>query len=214
MVCLEDCSPDILSLREHIARVADRLCVKCSPLFDVDEAFRLFGNCRVEVVSMGGECKEVNIYTAAAEAEVAAVAIGIGEVCRPMAQRPECNAPQHVALEEYRFLVVPDVAVAHARMVGCMASQGIDVWSTRGVGLAKQVPQGIVGRVFEIAQIHPFDIKRLRGLVRGHRVEIMRRDFPLSNQDICRKLGCHEGGTERWCMTSLGGQKVAIELKN
>ena len=44
---LEDCSPNV---------------TKASPLFDIDEAFRLFGEkCSVEIISVRGECKEVLI---------------------------------------------------------------------------------------------------------------------------------------------------------
>ena len=67
-VRLEDCSPDVLALRGRLNEVADRLCVKCSPLFDVDEAFRLLPGCRVEAVSAGDECKELNICIDGSEA--------------------------------------------------------------------------------------------------------------------------------------------------
>ena len=61
-VRLEACSPDIVALKPMIDRITRRLCVKNSPLFDVDEALRLFPRSRVEVVSLGDECKEVVIY--------------------------------------------------------------------------------------------------------------------------------------------------------
>ena len=62
LVRLEDCSPDIIALKPHLDRISGRLCVKNSPLFDVDEALRLFPDSRVEVLSLGGECKEVLVY--------------------------------------------------------------------------------------------------------------------------------------------------------
>ena len=62
LVRLEDCSPDVVALRPLIERVAPRLCLKNSPLFDVDEALNRFPESHVEVLSLGGECKEVLIY--------------------------------------------------------------------------------------------------------------------------------------------------------
>lgn len=58
---LKDCSPDILSLLDDIRRHTSTLVVKLSPLFDVDEVFRVFSayGVTVEVVSYDGECKEV-----------------------------------------------------------------------------------------------------------------------------------------------------------
>jgi hypothetical protein len=60
MVRLEDSSPDIVALLPALRRVTRRLVVKLSPLFDVDEVFRVFGpGALAEVVSLGGECKEI-----------------------------------------------------------------------------------------------------------------------------------------------------------
>ena len=53
-VRMEDCSPDVTALRPELRRLSDRLAVKCSPLFDVDEAFRIFGRCGAEAVSLRG----------------------------------------------------------------------------------------------------------------------------------------------------------------
>ena len=39
MVCLEDCSPDMLALMPHLRRLGERVAIKLSPLFDCDEAF-------------------------------------------------------------------------------------------------------------------------------------------------------------------------------
>lgn len=80
-VRLEDCSPDAVALMPAMKRAAERIVVKASPLFDVDEAFRLFGpHCRVEVVSIANECKEVLTEVAddIAVPTICANAIGTG----------------------------------------------------------------------------------------------------------------------------------------
>ncbi len=64
LVLLEDCSPNILALAPLIKELTNKMVIKASPLFDVDEAFRLFDNQEdicVEAVSYKGECKEVVI---------------------------------------------------------------------------------------------------------------------------------------------------------
>ena len=78
VVRLEDCSPNMLELWPAIERISKRVAIKNSPLFDVDEAFRLFGDCSVEVISLGGECKEVMIYVDGAEPRLVAEAVGAG----------------------------------------------------------------------------------------------------------------------------------------
>ena len=78
MVRMEDCSPDVVALLPRLREIAPRLCVKNSPLYDIDEAPRIFGLCRVEVLSVGDECKEVVIYADGTEPEIIATAVGCG----------------------------------------------------------------------------------------------------------------------------------------
>ncbi|WP_307756662.1 RsmD family RNA methyltransferase, partial [uncultured Alistipes sp.] len=78
LVRLEDCSPDIVELMPLIRKVSERLCIKNSPLFDVGEALRIFPDSRVEVLSLGDECKEVLIYADGTGPSVTATALGRG----------------------------------------------------------------------------------------------------------------------------------------
>lgn len=81
----EECSPDIVSLLPAIREKTRRVVVKASPLFDIDEAFRLFGDrITVDIVSRQGECKEVLIDVPSAPdapaGSVRAVAAGCGSL--------------------------------------------------------------------------------------------------------------------------------------
>ncbi len=79
-VLLERCSPDIAAILPQLQRLAPHLTVKNSPLFDVKEARRIFGErSRVEAVSLGGECKEVIAeLRPECEGSIAATALGLG----------------------------------------------------------------------------------------------------------------------------------------
>ena len=82
LVRLEDCSPNIIALLPQIWRITEHLAIKNSPLFDVDEAFRLFPEAQVEVISLAGECKEVMIYTPCSSPKLSA-----GVVTKPCVTR-------------------------------------------------------------------------------------------------------------------------------
>ena len=66
-------------------RVGARLCLKNSPLFDVDEALRLFPTARIEAVSVHGECKELLVYDDGTGPLLRAPALGEGSVTLPPA---------------------------------------------------------------------------------------------------------------------------------
>lgn len=213
LVRLEDCSPDLLTLKPLIDRTSERLCIKNSPLFDVDEAFRLFPQSRVEVVSLGDECKEVTLYVDGGEPRIAASVLGIGGIELPFAEADNTPCTQEFDPTAYLWLVVPDVALRKARLA-CHHLRGkADIWSNDGYGFAAAPPEGILGKVFAIDRIEPYDPKRLRRALGGGKAEILKRDFPATAAEIAQRLGIREGGTQRLAFTTIRGRFWVIRLK-
>ena len=212
LVRLEDCSPDVVALMPTLQRVAERICIKCSPLFDVDEAFRLFGDCSVETVSLSGEAKEVNIYIDGSAPRLTAVAIGIGEFSASVEERNAAKwSAQPNDHSQYRYITLPDVALQHARMVAVAFEGKCDVWSNNGVALSIEKPTNVLGRTFEVEAIYNID-NAFKRLMKGRKAEIYRRDFPMANAEICKRYRCSEGGSEKWCFTRIGENFIAIKF--
>ena len=212
LVRLEDCSPDVVELMPTLQRVADRICIKCSPLFDVDEAFRLFGDCSVETVSLSGEAKEVNIYIDGSTPRLLAVAIGMSEFSCGVEERNSAKwSAQPNDLSQYRYITLPDVALQHARMVATAFEGKCDIWSNNGVALSVEKPTNVLGRTFEVEAIYEID-SAFKRLMKGRKAEIYRRDFPMANAEICKHYRCSEGGSERWCFTRIGEKFLAIKM--
>ena len=61
---IEDCTPDVLSLKEELFKITRHLLLKLSPMADITMVCdRLGDTCReVHVVATGGECKELLIW--------------------------------------------------------------------------------------------------------------------------------------------------------
>lgn len=61
---IEECTPDVLTLKDDIFRTARHLLIKLSPMADITMACKRLGStCReVHVVAYGGECKELLIW--------------------------------------------------------------------------------------------------------------------------------------------------------
>ena len=210
-VRLEACSPDIVALKPAIDRIAPRLCLKNSPLFDVDEALRLFPGSRVEVVSSGDECKEVVVYADGSGPLVTATALGTGS----FSARPGAAAPEAPAFDpaRYHWLVVPDVALQKARLTRLHLAGKADCWSDLGFGFAEEEPHGIIGRVLPVERIEPYDPKRLKRELKGRGLELLKRDFPLPAEELMRRLGTRPGADLRMAFTKIGNDFWAIRLK-
>lgn len=209
---IEECSPDVLALRPRIRAAAARLCLKNSPLFDVDEALRLFSDARVEVVSLGDECKEVIVCDDGSGPLVTATALGRGSfAARPDAEPPA--APARFDAERYRWLIVPDVALQKARLTRLHLAGKADMWSENGFAFAAEEPHGVIGRVLAIERIEPYDPRRLKRELKGRGAEVLKRDFPLPAEELMRRLGLHAGGDLRLAFTKSGGDFWTIRLK-
>ena len=218
VVRLEDCSPNMVELMPLIGRLTERVAIKNSPLFDVDEAFRLFGKCGVEVISLGDECKEVMIYADGREPMLAAEAIARGRVEVTLADLERYEAEREGVAKEfdaeaYGYLVVPDVALLKARIVEYALRGKADVWSNNSFGFARELPEGVVGRVMKIKHIYPYDIKQLKRRFKGEGVDILLRDFPVGVDEVRRKAGMKSGSKHRIALTRIEGKAYVIELE-
>ena len=213
VVRLEDCSPDMVALYPALGRITERVAIKNSPLFDIEEAFRLFGDCTVEVLSLAGECKEVNIYIDGCGARIVAEAVGRERVEYAREEVVDSPCEGEFEAEEYRYLIVPDVALQKARLVLHSLRGKADVWSNNSFGFAREKVEGILGRVEEIEKIEKFDPKALKRELRGVGVDILVREFPMSVDQVRQRTGMRSGAERRIALTRIKGQAYTIFLK-
>ena len=213
VVRLEDCSPNVVELWPALKRISSRVAIKNSPLFDVEEAFRLFGHCGVEVLSLAGECKEVMIYADGREPALAAEAVGKGRVEFKRSEIVNWPMPEEFAAAEYSHLIIPDVALQKARLVRHALHDVADVWSENSFGFARTEPRDVLGRVEEIARIEPFDMKVLKRELKGVGTDITMRDFPHPLDEVRRRTGMRSGNEVRLALTKVEGRCYTIYLK-
>lgn len=212
-VTLSDSSPDVEAILPVLRRKAAVTVVKLSPLFDVDEAFRIFGkDTRVEAVSLGGECKEVLVETGGGITgqTVAATALDSFSV--------EYDYPVLYAADrtegrqspgDYSFLIASDAALVKARVVdrfyrGTNAFAG----GNNSFVFADLVPDIPGGRVYRIISAMPYSPKKIRAQLMQAGVgslNILRRDFPYSTADVAKALGIREGGSGFAAVTRFAG---------
>ena len=233
-VRLEECSPDVAGLMEGLLRAAPRVVVKCSPLFDVDEAFRLFsplGGVRVEAVSWEGECREVvvEVSRGGRERRLGAWVVGRGGVEYSAADEfVAAGVPDDFAarLEGgcYDRAVLADAALRKARIgrryVGdryegaCASSEGGFVFVPAGAVARSEEP--LLGRIFEIRRAERYNPRRVRRALREWGITcatLMRHDFPLSAAEVLKALGLCEGAGPLLAVTAAGGERWLLELE-
>ncbi len=220
VIRLEECTPNIIELLPRLRELADVLVVKNSPLFDIDEAFRLFSPAKVEVISLGGECKEVVVTTPYSEDIVECRAIGADGVVRltiPAIEVDNTPSMEEFASERYKYLITPDVALLKSR-VACSAMRPIaSIWSNTGYAFTESEPaDGVMGRVEMVDSIEEYNPRRLKKWLKEEgltSIEILKRDFARPIERVAKELGVKIGGKRRIAFTTIGGKHYSIILK-
>lgn len=215
MVRMEDCSPNVLAMMPCLEHIAKRVAIKLSPLFDVDEALRLFPCSEVEIVSMSGECKELNIYSRAANPAVRVAAVGLGEWtfgCEAL-NLPPCCEPFEPS--RWRYMIVPDVAVQKSRVAVAAFGGYASMWSNNGFAFAEALPtEGVIpGRVYAIDGVTIYRPKELKRELKGVGVEILKRDTRLSVEEVRRAVGARAGSERTLAITTIAGDNWVIYVK-
>lgn len=214
MVCMEDCSPNMLELMPRLMQIAERVAIKLSPMFDCAEAFRLCSPAEVEVVSTGGECKELNIYTGAKEDILRVAIVGEGEweySASAMTINTDCEP---FTMDGWRYLIVPDVALQKARRAITALKPYASIWSNNGYAFARELPrEQLPARIFEIEEIMRYSPKELKRRWKGLGVEFMKRDTQLSVESVRRATATRAGSDRLVAITTIYGENYIIELK-
>ena len=167
----------------------------------------------MEVISLGGECKEVNIYIDGRRPTLAAEAVGRLRVEFLRDEVSDEPFEGEFAAEEYKWLIIPDVALQKARLAQHALLGQADIWSNNSFGFARTEPHDVLGRVERIARIEPFDIKRLKKELKGQGLDIILRDFPIGVDELRRRTSTRTGTTHRLALTKIHGKSYTIFLE-
>ncbi len=213
MVCMEDCSPNVLGMMPRLRTIAERVAIKLSPMFDCAEAFRLLDPAEVEVVSLGGECKELNIYTNAAKSLLRIAVIGSGEWEFEPSDMLATSEPCEVS-DQWRYLLIPDVALQKARVAIAALRKWGDIWSNNGFAFASELPcEALPVRAYKIVSIEPYRPKELKRKYKGMGVDIIKRDTPLSVEAVRKAIGARAGSEATLALTTIGKESVVLSLE-
>ena len=213
MVCLEDCSPDMLKLMPLLRGRARRVAMKLSPLFDCDEAFRLCSPAEVEVVSVGGECKEVNIYTSAERDLLRVAVVGGGEWVFSPEDMTLSGSAERFEDRAWRYMLIPDVGLQKGRVAIAALRDYASIWSNNGYAFAREIPAvELPVRIYPIRAIEQYNPRELKRRFKGVGVELLKRDCRLSTDAVRKAAGMKPGSEAMVAITTIESKSWVVEL--
>ena len=215
MFLIEDCTPDVLTLKDEIFTYSRHILIKLSPMADISMVCdRLGAHCReVHVVAAGGECKELLIWMDrewAGEYTIIAVELH-GDSVNAFSFKPSEERSGTTRLsskEDIEKLMASDEDTYYLFEPGkaLMKAGAFNLISNRS-GLAKLgksthyylidaetaenfEPIKGMGKLFRICRCLPLDKRSLKNAAEAFpKAEVTARNIPMDTDTLRKKLG-------------------------
>lgn len=200
---IEDCTPDVMSLKEELLEVSRYLVVKLSPMADISLAVEALGHVsEIHCVGAGGECKELLIVMdrEASGEPVIVVADSEGEVMRflPSEER-EAEVRLIDGIPDHGFLFEPSKAAAKAGCFKLLCSR----YGLRKAGRNTHLyivpsvespfcPADLsrLGKLFEINEVVPLNNRSIKALGSAYPdADLSARNLPMDTAALAKKMG-------------------------
>ena len=210
---IEECTPDILTLKDEIFSISRHILLKLSPMADITMVCRRLGNvCReVHVVAAGGECKELLIWMDREwndEYEIIAAELHNDRSYHEFRFMPseETEAKGQILISgnalqaDGSYLFEPGKALMKS---GCfnlitkkygIAKLGISTHYYIVGDKEKAEELKGLGKIFRIISISSLDKRSIKAAGRDYpRAEVSARNIPMDTEALKKKLGVTSG---------------------
>ena len=210
---IEECTPDVLSLKADLHDICRHILIKLSPMADISMVCNRLGEtCReVHVVASEGECKELLIWMDRewkGEYRITAVELRGNGMASPIAFLPSEEKSQtrlwaHKGLLDStadRFLFIPGKSLTKSGAFN-LISERFGIYKM-GASTHAYITEDIsktgmlmeFGKVYRINQILPLDKKSIRSTGKEYpRAEVTARNIPMDSDTLRKKLGVTSG---------------------
>ena len=212
---IEDCEPNVVALLPTLLQRAERIIIKLSPMLDITAALRsLQIPMDVDIVAVNNEVKEVLLWskTDSSPCRISAVNLGSHTAVWSFEPDEEKNAPCMLwdaqrgdQLAEGIYIYEPNAAILKAgayKLVG--ARYGLQKWGQNThLYLSTHYVEDFPGRVWRMKEVVKKDTKNIRA-------SVMTRNYPLTADQLRKKLKAKEGDTMTIIGARLGEKPIVV----
>ena len=212
---IEDCTPDVLTVKDEIFRHVRHILIKLSPMADITMVCQRLGStCReVHVVAAGGECKELLIWMdrewnnepAIISVEIQSQTLSRHPLFRFTVSEEKTVQPTYEGrltspkLKE-GCLFEPGKALMKAapfnliasRFGICKLGKSTHYYTTDNLDKVEELKQ--YGKVFRIVECLPLDKRNIKEIGKRYpKAEVTARNIPMDTDTLRKKLGITSG---------------------
>lgn len=216
MVCVADCTPNVVELQDLMLQKAKRVMVKLSPMLDISQALKELQHVKeIHVVAVENECKELLfILEPEFEGEPILTCVNL-ETRQPSVSfqlEEERMASLQLAKEVGRYLYEPNAALMKG---GCfrLLTQRFGVQKLHRnshLYTSNQLVPDFPGRIFEVNDWAVYG-KKSNALLEGiDKASIAVRNFPMTVAEIRKKLKIADGDQVYLFATTLSDERKIL----
>jgi 16S rRNA G966 N2-methylase RsmD len=223
VVVLSDCEPDISTLYPLLLEKATHIMMKLSPMMDISAAIRDLPNTtEIHIISVENECKEVLLIlnqTVGNYIKVKTINFGKNKENQlfEFNLNDELNAEVTISSKVDKFLYEPNAAIMKSGAFKLIGNnfQIYKLNKNTHLYTSNDLIPDFPGRIFEVTGQQGISKNELKNLVlRIPKANISIRNFPLTVDEIRKKLKIRDGGNVYLFACTIGNnQKVIIETK-
>lgn len=208
---IEECTPDVLTLKDEIFSLCRHILIKLSPMADITMVCsRLGSTCReVHVVTSEGECKELLIWMDREWSEgysIMAVELPSGypskeAACIRFQPEDEKSGRAEIADKIGGFIFEPGKSLTKAGAFNITSlhfqipklGKSTHYYTLTDENKAENLKR--YGKVFRILSCQPLDKRSIKEIGKEYpKAEVTARNIPLTSDALRKKLGCASGG--------------------
>lgn len=209
---ISDCMPDVTEIKDLLLAKADKVMVKLSPMLDWRKAVADLGNCvsEVHIVSVDNECKELLLIMQREAAELKVVCVNNDEVfvfgSSDDTFRSEGVKEWRSDATESTYLYEPNASIMKA---GCFAELerafgARQVERNSNLFVSEHFIEDFPGRKFRVEKVTTLNKKDIKNALDGIvKANITVRNFPMSVEQLRKRLKIKEGGSDYIFATTL-----------
>ena len=193
---LEDCTPNVIELLPTLLAHGKRLMLKLSPMLDLTQAVKELSQVSwdIYIVALKNEVKEV-LLLSGGTGKITAIDLAKKDQAFVFTREEESAArPEYSEYSDYseKYLYEPNAAILKAgayKLVGVrFGLQKLEV--NTHLYCSNQLVENFPGRVWEIKS-ERVNVERMK----GEQVNVICRNYPLTPEQLKKKLHLRDGGT-------------------
>jgi 16S rRNA G966 N2-methylase RsmD len=217
VVSLTEYEPNVVSILDKLFSITTNILIKTSPLLDISKAIaELKFVKQVHVISVENECKELVFHLEKDfTAEIIITSINFNKKENQVFEyflkaEKESNSEYS---EPLNYLYEPNASIMKAGAFKTIGQQlGLKKLHQHShLYTAENLVDNFPGRVFKINAVSKFDKNEIAKIIPEMKANIAVRNFPISTNEVKKKLGIKDGGeVYLFVTTNIKNEKIVI----